>query len=187
MMMVDAARGGASGYRSALTVALLVAAAGALLLRIVSIAEPLGIDQSLWASAARGMSRGQLLYQDVWEQRPPGIYFIYLFAFSVLGWTPAAIAWLDVLAATATTVFLWAIVRHLSGGTNGALAAALYTLLTMPAWLYGHGGFLERSVCETFIVVCVAGAAWCAVKFAERPVAGLRPGGRVWRLARLSC
>src|SRR5205085_2516852 len=26
-------------------------------------------------------------------------------------------------------------------------------------------GFLERSVCETFIVVCVALAAWCAVRW----------------------
>lgn len=170
MMTVDSARGGASGYRSALTATLLVAAAGALLLRIVSIAEPLGIDQSLWASAVRGLSRGQLLYHDVWEQRPPGIYFTYLLGFSLFGWTPAAIAWLDILAATATTVLLWAVVRHLSGSTSGAVAAALYALFTIPSWLYGHAGFLERSVCETFIVVCVAAAAWCAVKFSERPL-----------------
>jgi hypothetical protein len=52
---------------------LILMAAAALLLRVVSVAEPLGIDQSLWASAARGMSRGQYLYQVVWEQRPPGI------------------------------------------------------------------------------------------------------------------
>ena len=39
-----------------------------------STAEPLGIDQSLWASAVRGLARGQRLYRDVWEQRPPGIY-----------------------------------------------------------------------------------------------------------------
>jgi hypothetical protein len=37
----------------------------------------------------------------------------------------------------------------------------------MPAWLYGHGGFLERSVCETFIAVCVAFAAWCAVRIVQ--------------------
>ena len=59
-----------------LPVALAVGTAGFLVLRIASTAEPLGVDQSLWASAARGMSRGQLLYRDVWEQRPPGIYLI---------------------------------------------------------------------------------------------------------------
>ena len=68
--------------------ALAAAAAGALILRIASVAEPLGIDQSLWASAVRGMSRGQLLYRDVWEQRPPGIYLIYLAGFRVFVWPP---------------------------------------------------------------------------------------------------
>ncbi|HET7697877.1 MAG TPA: hypothetical protein VFK57_19345 [Vicinamibacterales bacterium] len=138
------------------------AAAFALLLRCVSIAEPLGIDQSLWASAVRGMSRGQLLYRDVWEQRPPGIYWIYLAGFNAFGWTPAAVAWLDVLAAASTAVLLALVGRTLAGPATGALAAAMYTVLTMPAWLYGHGGFLERSVCETFIAVAVSLGAWAA-------------------------
>jgi len=150
-----------------LSIALAAVAVGCLLVRIVSIAEPLGIDQSLWASAVRGMSRGQLLYRDVWEQRPPGIYLIYLLGFSMLGWTAATVAWLDILASAATTGMLYLIVRRLGSGTMGLLASALYAALTMPAWLYRNGGFLERSVCETFIVVCVALGAWCAVRFTE--------------------
>ena len=142
-------------------------AAAALLLRIVSIAEPLGIDQSLWASAVRGMSRGQLLYHDVWEQRPPGIYWIYLAGFTVFGWTPAAVAWLDLAAALATTVLLAGVGRALAGPSTGAVAAAMYAVLTMPSWLYGYGGFLERSVCETFIAVCVALGAWSAVRIRD--------------------
>src|SRR3954467_2427362 len=144
-------------------------AVAALALRMLSTVEPLGIDQSLWASAVRGMARHQLLYRDVWEQRPPGIYLTYLAGFTVLGWTPAAVAWLDLLASAATTLLLFAIVRRLSGTTPGAVAAALYSALTMPGWLYRHDGFLERSVCETFIVVCAALSAWAAVEWRERP------------------
>lgn len=162
-------------YSSVLLAALVAAAAGALLLRLVSLAQPLGIDQSLWASAVRGMSRGQLLYRDVWEQRPPGIYFIYLLAFEVSNWAPSTIAWLEILASTSTTLLLYSIGRE-HGRTTGALAAALYAVLTMPAWLYRHGGFLERSVCETFIVVCVCVAAWCAVRFARTGSQGLAFG-----------
>jgi hypothetical protein len=165
-----------TSFRSAVPLTLLAAAAGALLFRIVSIAQPLGIDQSLWASAARGLSRHQLLYRDVWEQRPPGIYATYVAAFEIFGWTPASVAWLDILASVATTVLLYAIVRKLASRTAGALAAALYAVLTMPAWLYRHGGFLERSVCETFIVVCVALAAWCAVMLRERSSLALSIG-----------
>src|SRR5215470_10895701 len=115
-------------------------AVAALLLRCTSIAEPLGIDQSLWASAVRGMSRGQLLYRDVWEQRPPGIYWTYLAGFSLFGWTsPAAVAWLDVIASAATTLLLFASVRRLRDTLTGATVAALYAVLTMPAWLYRYG------------------------------------------------
>ena len=151
-----------------LTAALVAAAVAGLAIRTLSVVEPLGIDQSLWASAVRGMSRHQLLYRDVWEQRPPGIYFTYLAGFSILGWTPAAVAWLDIAASTVTALLIFFIVRRLSDTTIGALAAALYATLTVPGWLYRHDGFLERSVCETFIVVCVALSAWCAVEWRER-------------------
>jgi hypothetical protein len=161
-MTIDPTPTAARG-RPGLIALLLAAAAAAILLRVVSIAEPLGIDQSLWASAVRGMSRGQLLYQDVWEQRPPGIYFVYLWGFQLFGWTPAAVAWLDILAAAATTILVWLIGRRAADPVCGAAAAALYALFTMPAWLYGYGGFLERSVSETFIIVCVAAAAWSVV------------------------
>ena len=163
---------------AALSIGLGVLALFALVLRTVAIAEPLGIDQSLWASAVRGMSRGQLLYRDVWEQRPPGIYWIYLTAFRLFGWTAATVAWLDVIAAATTTVLLYAIVRRLASSVTATLAATLYATLTMPAWLYGNGGFLERSVCETFIIPLVAAAALCAVFFSERqsPVAAFGVG-----------
>jgi len=131
------------------------------------------------------MDRGQLLYRDVWEQRPPGIYWIYLAGFRALGWTPATVAWLDILASAITAAALFAIGRSLENTLTGAAAAALYAVLTMPAWLYGHGGFLERSVCETFIGVCIALAAWCAVRvratgsYAAAIGIGLFAGGAV--------
>src|SRR4051794_7450411 len=112
--MIDSA-GTATRSRSsnAVTIGLGVLALAALALRTVAIAEPLGIDQSLWASAVRGMSRGQLLYRDVWEQRPPGIYWIYLTGFRLFGWTAATVAWLDILAAAATTGLLFLTARKL--------------------------------------------------------------------------
>jgi 4-amino-4-deoxy-L-arabinose transferase-like glycosyltransferase len=171
MHTASAAPRAASGSSRALTIVLLVVAAAGLLVRIAAIAEPLGIDQSLWASAVRGMARGQLLYRDVWEQRPPGIYFIYLAGFSLFGWTSAAVAWLDILAAAATTTLVWAIVRRLAGPVAGAAAAASYALFTVPAWLFSHGGFLERTISETFIIVFVSAAAWFAVRYADRTAA----------------
>lgn len=161
--------GRAARTESAVAIALAAVAVLALLLRIPSIAQPLGIDQSLWASAVRGMARGQLLYADVWEQRPPGIYWIYLAAFQLLGWRPSTVAWIDIAAAVATTVLTFAIARCLASRTTAAAAAALYAVFTMPAWLYGYGGFLERAINETFIVPCVCAGVLAAVRLREGP------------------
>jgi 4-amino-4-deoxy-L-arabinose transferase-like glycosyltransferase len=168
--MTDGAGSTATGPRHfAIPLTLAAIAALSILLRIPSIAEPLGIDQSLWASAVRGMDRGQLLYRDVWEQRPPGIYWAYLTAFRLLGWHAATVAWLDIAAAALTTALIYGIARALSDRLTAALAAALYASMTMPAWLYGNGGFLERAVSETFIVACVCAAMWCAARWRHRP------------------
>ncbi|MFI5178808.1 MAG: glycosyltransferase family 39 protein, partial [Vicinamibacterales bacterium] len=121
-----------------------------------------------WASAVRGMSRGLVLYRDVWDHKPPGIFLSYLAAFNLFGWAPSSIAWMDLLASATTTILLFDIVRRVSDAALGALAAALYAVLTIPGWLYGNGGFLERSVAETFVVVAVAASAWCTVRLQRR-------------------
>lgn len=174
--MIESAGSLPDGRFRTLTLLLIGLAAAALLVRITAIAQPLGIDQSLWASAVHGMDHGQRLYRDVWEQRPPGIYWVYLGAFRLLGWQPSTVAWLDLLAAAATTALLYGIASALTNRMTAALAAALYATQTMPSWLYGHGGFLERAVSETFIVVCVCAAAWFAVRWRARPSVALAAG-----------
>ena len=142
------------------TAAALVAAA--FLLRLTAVAEPLGIDQGLWASGARALARGQVLYQDFWDHKPPGIFLTYLAIFNVFGWQASSVAWADLVTAMAVTALLFTVVRRESDAATGALAATIYATLTMPAWLYSHGGFLERAVNETFITVCVSAAALAA-------------------------
>lgn len=141
----------------------------ALLLRVPTIAEPLGIDQGLQASAAHQMSHGQLLYRDVWDHKPPGSILMYLTAFNLFGWTAVSVALFDILAATAVTFLIFTIARRIAGTLAGAVAAAVFATMTMPNWLYGHSGFLERSVAETYIAVLVSLAAWSAIRLRERP------------------
>jgi branched-subunit amino acid transport protein len=146
---------------------LIVVTALALLARLPAVVQPLGIDQSLWASAVRGLERGQRLYVDVWEQRPPGIYLTYWAAFKTFGWTPAAVAWLDIICSVITTVTLYLLGRILGGRLTGAASAAIFATMTMPAWMYRNGGFIPRSISETFIVTCVGLAALCGVAYSR--------------------
>ena len=63
-------------------------AAGLLLFiatRLTAVAEPLGIDQGIFATAGWGMTRGLMLYRDVWDQKPPGIHLLYAGAIALAG------------------------------------------------------------------------------------------------------
>ena len=54
------------------------------------------------------------LYRDAWDQKPPAIFLSYLAAFTIFGWTPAAIAWLDLIASAATAWLMFLTVRRTS-------------------------------------------------------------------------
>lgn len=48
-----------------------------LVLRLPTLFELPATDQALSAYIGQKMQEGQLLYRDLWEHRPPGIYFLY--------------------------------------------------------------------------------------------------------------
>lgn len=41
------------------------------------IAPPWDIDEGLYAAVGQALGRGDLLYQDIWDNKPPGIYFFF--------------------------------------------------------------------------------------------------------------
>lgn len=43
----------------------------------VITAPPWDIDEGLYASVGQALARGELLYRDVWDNKPPAIYFLY--------------------------------------------------------------------------------------------------------------
>src|SRR4029079_5034872 len=112
---------GAGGVRAGTPGRLALAAVTVLafLLRVPSIAEPLGIDQGLYASAAKALSRGYVFYRDVWGQKPPTPFLVYRAAFDLFGWRTATVAWLDLLASAATATLLYVTLRRLSRSTVG--------------------------------------------------------------------
>ena len=129
----------------------LVACAVGALLRLPAIVQPLGIDQGIFSAAAWGMSQGGALYRDLWDQKPPGIHLLYRVAFTLIGTHERTVFWMDYGAFVATVALLVVVGRRLVNATWGWGAAAVYALLGLPPVRFGHGGFLERAVPETFI------------------------------------
>lgn len=103
----------------------LIASIIAVLPRLLSLDMPFERDEGAYACVADGLARGELPYVDVFDHKPPGIYYIYRASFALFGRTVVAPR-LAALVAVGIAAFLLAqfIARrtgHLSAGLGSAL------------------------------------------------------------------
>ena len=130
--------------------------AALLAVRIPSVAQPAGADQGLYAYVGQRILAGEQPYRDAWDQKPPGIHFLYAglwFLWPHESIVPVA----DLAAAAATAVLLLAVGTILGGKAAGAASALLYLFLANPA-MTRLGGVRIRSQAETFIALLVTAA-----------------------------
>src|ERR671913_2651841 len=48
-----------------------------LILRVPSLAQPMGADQGLYAYVGERILAGELPYRDAWDHKPPAIHYAY--------------------------------------------------------------------------------------------------------------
>lgn len=108
---------------------LLMMAALAILLLIIALpllTYPLGRDQGEFATIAVGALEGQLPYRDLWNPKPPAIFYTYAIPISIFGNTTAAVRSLDLALLLLVTPALYTLGLLLSGRALGILAAVLF-------------------------------------------------------------
>jgi len=138
--------------------------AGFLLLEHVRWGEPLGLDQGLFACFGRWVPRGWLPYRDIWDSKPPGVFYTYTLAFRTLGEGAGAIWTFEALWVGATALVLFLSGRRAWGGWEGLTSAFFFVFfLNSPAW----GGFWARAQAEVFLCLPVALGSYFAL--AGRP------------------
>ncbi len=129
-----------------------------LVVRLPSLAQPAGADQSLYAYVGQRILAGELPYRDAWDQKPPAIHYTYAVMWAV--WPhDAVVPATDLLVAGVTAWLVFLLGRRLGGGSAGAgmLAAVLFLIYTNPA-LQRLGGVRIRAQCEVFIAMFVTAA-----------------------------
>lgn len=144
---------------------LLALAAALLLVRVPSLVQPMGPDQSLYAYVGDRIRDGGVAYRDAWDQKPPGIHYVYAVLRGISRadvMIPAA----DLAAAAAIAALLWRFGRRLGVPIAGPLAAVIFLALSDPA-LGRYGGMRVRAQAETFIALAVTAAVLLAL--AGRP------------------
>ena len=124
-----------------------------LALRLPSLVEPAGGDQGLYGYAGQRILAGDVLYRDMWDQKPPAIAFVYAAlwrAWPSEAMVPAA----DLVAAAAVAWLLVVLGRRLYSTEVGAGAAVLFLLFGDP-YLQRLSGIYVRAQCEPFIALAV--------------------------------
>ena len=130
--------------------------AALLLLRVPSLAQPIGGDQGLYVYAGQRVLDGGVPYVDAWDQKPPGIMVLYAALWGI--WPrESVVAAADLAAAAIVSILLVVIGRRLFGPAAGGLAAAIFLLWGDPTFA-GLAGLYVRGQCETFIALAVSTA-----------------------------
>lgn len=108
-----------------------------------------GPDQALFVYIGRGLARGQTLYADLWDVKPPGVFWLYALATRIPGGYRAVRAF-DLAYALATVAAVYALGRYLWGRGAGTLAGLLYGTVYVTA-----SGYWNMAQPDSFLVLPV--------------------------------
>src|SRR6187397_382181 len=135
---------------------LLVFAAALLFVRLPSLVQPMGSDQGLYAYVGDRILHGELAYRDAWDQKPPGIHYIYA-GLRAIAQRDMVVPGADLVTAALVAALLWFVGSRIAGPTAGGWSAVLFLLLSDPS-LTRLGGVRIRAQGETFIALAVTAA-----------------------------
>src|SRR5262245_26928443 len=153
-----------------------------LLLRVPSIVQPAGGDQGLYAYEGTRVLQGDVLYRDVWDQKPPAIAFVYA-AFLRIWPHESVVPIADFFAAAGVAALLVLIGRRRFSDGIGFGAAALSLLFGDPS-LQRLSGIYVRGQSEPFIALAVTAAIAIVAGHTRKPwhfiVAGMWLALAIW-------
>lgn len=145
------------------------------LLRAPTFSRPLlSDDEAIYATTADAMARGDLLYRDVVDHKPPLVYHVYQAGFALLGRYDVQGAHVFVvLSVLLTAAFLLAIKRREQDAEarGVGLAAAALFLIFSTTW---HDYDALAANCELFLLGPQTMAAWLLLREVRTPLQGPR-------------
>ena len=136
----------------------------AALLLLPSLFYPLARDQGVFAYVGSLILKGGWPYRDVWEVKPPGVYYTYAVIVGCTGSTMAGVRVCDLMAAVVTVLLLRAALQPMIGAEAAWLGALLY------AALYLRLGFWGMAQAESYANLWTAAALYAWVRCSGVPV-----------------
>ncbi|MFB3923297.1 MAG: ArnT family glycosyltransferase [Terriglobia bacterium] len=128
---------------------LLASLAFVLLRAIPNISYPIGRDQATFLVIGRGILDGQHLYQDLWDNKPPGIFFLSAVIVKVFGPVMWSVGLIDILWLLGFSYCVFRFTERYLGP-----AAATVAVIVNATW-HVEAGYWQAAQTETFLILCV--------------------------------
>jgi 4-amino-4-deoxy-L-arabinose transferase-like glycosyltransferase len=118
---------------------------------------PMGRDQGMYANIGRTILQGGVPFRDMWDIKPPPIYYIYATGIALFGETTSAIRMIDLVLIPLAMLGLYLIGCKLDHPYTGILSALIF------ACLYFSDQFANLTQNDGLVTVPMIWAVWCAL------------------------
>lgn len=96
-------------------------------LRVWQIGSPaVGMDQQFYQLVGERMAGGAMLYRDIIDVKPPGIFILHYLATAAFPAWPEAMQWFALVCAWGTSLLVFVIARQWADRGSALIAASLY-------------------------------------------------------------
>jgi hypothetical protein len=135
---------------------------------------PLGRDQGEFATIGRGILDGRVPYVDLWNPKPPAVFYVYALAMAVLGRTTQALRAIDLIIVPIISLCLYWIGKRIANRRVGLWAALLFPVfyLTETFWTLTQN--------DGIVLLPMTLAVVCGFKAVDSVGADLQPRQGVW-------
>jgi 4-amino-4-deoxy-L-arabinose transferase-like glycosyltransferase len=160
--------------REVLLVGLLIAIS--IIAALPVLTYPMGRDQGMYANIARTILNGGLPYIDMWDIKPPAIYYIYAAGISIFGPSAAAIRAIDLVFLPFSLLAIYLLGKRIGGTVGtGFLSGVLFTVF------YFTETFASLTQNDSLVTLPMAVAALCVIYAGDAPRASR--SSLLWSLA----
>src|SRR2546426_975509 len=110
---------------------------------------PIYRDQAAYCMIGQSLLDGKVLYRDLWDNKPPGIFYLYAVIVKLFGPVMWSVGVVDLLCLFAISFFIFRFTKQYLGTTPAVVAVVFNT-----TW-HVQGGILYAAQPETFVVLFV--------------------------------
>jgi hypothetical protein len=141
----------------------------------ICLAMPFSSDQALLTLYARQLTRGAVLYRDLFDIKPPGIFIFYAVSGQLFGFTEIGIHLFELIYWLVFSIFALVALRPYF---TAAWAAPLVPIFTVVVY-YCHAGVFDLTQIEILVAFPILVAWWLI----DRADPGTRDGLRRYAVA----